>query len=45
AKAGKGAAADTAPAPAPGAGPEPEQHLAGDGTDTVALRTVRSGRR
>ncbi|MYT19622.1 hypothetical protein GTW69_04845, partial [Streptomyces sp. SID7760] len=24
---------------------EPEQHIPGDGTDTVALRTVRMGRR
>ncbi|MEU6891444.1 lipopolysaccharide biosynthesis protein [Streptomyces sp. NPDC046557] len=53
---GKGAA-PAAPAPAPtGAGkqaPRPipyevaeqEQHIPGDGTDTVALRTVRMGRR
>ncbi|MFJ9337689.1 lipopolysaccharide biosynthesis protein [Streptomyces sp. NPDC101733] len=45
-----------APAPAPAArtepqpltresSEEPEQHIPGDGTDTVALRTVRQGRR
>ncbi|QES48143.1 lipopolysaccharide biosynthesis protein [Streptomyces venezuelae] len=40
-------------APAPAAGPTaaaarplpPEQHIPGDGTDTVALRTVRTGQR
>ncbi|MGR4882230.1 lipopolysaccharide biosynthesis protein [Streptomyces sp. LARHCF249] len=51
---GKGAAPAAAPAPAPSASTpqpltremaEPEQHIPGDGTDTVALRTVRMGRR
>ncbi|MER7764716.1 lipopolysaccharide biosynthesis protein [Streptomyces sp. NPDC097619] len=32
------------PAPAPRA-PEPQQHIPGDGSDTVALRTVRTGQR
>ncbi|MET9610686.1 lipopolysaccharide biosynthesis protein [Streptomyces sp. NPDC006512] len=50
---GKGGAAPAA-APAPAAPEpqpltrepaEPEQHIPGDGTDTVALRTVRMGRR
>ncbi|MBT2403958.1 MULTISPECIES: lipopolysaccharide biosynthesis protein [unclassified Streptomyces] len=47
---GRAGAAD-APAPRPPAQPlprvaaEPEQHVPGDGTDTVALRTVRTGRR
>lgn len=51
---GKGTAQSPAPAPAPSAAApqpltremaEPEQHIPGDGTDTVALRTVRIGRR
>ncbi|WP_284575531.1 lipopolysaccharide biosynthesis protein [Streptomyces sp. 2P-4] len=52
-KGGAPAAAAPAPAPRPQppAGPrpggpgEPEQHIPGDGTDTVALRTVRMGNR
>lgn len=51
---GKGKGTAPAPAPAPSAAApqpltremaEPEQHIPGDGTDTVALRTVRIGRR
>lgn len=52
---GKGAAEDGGTPPAPPARSEPqpipyevadpEQHIPGDGTDTVALRTVRMGRR
>ncbi|MEF2527257.1 hypothetical protein [Streptomyces sp. CS62] len=48
----KGAPAAAPPAPAPRpqqpAGPRQgaaEQHIPGDGTDTVALRTVRMGNR
>ncbi|NUK82789.1 hypothetical protein HRW23_36715, partial [Streptomyces lunaelactis] len=33
------------PQPIPYEVAEPEQHIPGDGTDTVALRTVRMGRR
>ncbi|MCJ1680867.1 lipopolysaccharide biosynthesis protein [Streptomyces sp. APSN-46.1] len=53
-KGGRGAtaAASASPAAGPAAQPlprvdaaEPEQHVPGDGTDTVALRTVRTGRR
>lgn len=50
-KGGRGAAEAPAPAPRPPARPLPkvtaeqEQHIPGDGTDTVALRTVRTGRR
>lgn len=53
---GKGGRAEAAPAGPSGPGreapqpipyevAEPEQHIPGDGTDTVALRTVRTGRR
>ncbi|MEV6571263.1 lipopolysaccharide biosynthesis protein [Streptomyces sp. NPDC051577] len=35
----------SAPQPIPYEVAEPEQHIPGDGTDTVALRTVRMGRR
>ncbi|MFD8955073.1 lipopolysaccharide biosynthesis protein [Streptomyces xanthophaeus] len=35
----------SAPQPIPYEVAEPEQHIPGDGTDTVALRTVRTGRR
>ncbi|MEV7617919.1 lipopolysaccharide biosynthesis protein [Streptomyces sp. NPDC089799] len=46
---GNAPAATPAPAPAPAPRPRqtlpPEQHIPGDGTDTVALRTVRTGRR
>ncbi|MFF7295132.1 lipopolysaccharide biosynthesis protein [Streptomyces sp. NPDC008265] len=53
---GKDAPAAARPAPPGASGPaapqpltyeraEPEQHIPGDGTDTVALRTVRTGRR
>ncbi|MEU9373386.1 lipopolysaccharide biosynthesis protein [Streptomyces sp. NPDC048255] len=53
---GKGGRAEAAPAGPAGPGraepqpipyevAEPEQHIPGDGTDTVALRTVRTGRR
>ncbi|MFJ3925811.1 lipopolysaccharide biosynthesis protein [Streptomyces sp. NPDC090022] len=43
----KGAAGTAAPDPAPAARPlpGPDEPVAGDGSDTVALRTVRSGRR
>ncbi len=49
----KGKGGSPAPDPAPVPAPEPvrqrpvppEQHIPGDGTDTVALRTVRMGRR
>ncbi|MGW0393606.1 lipopolysaccharide biosynthesis protein [Streptomyces sp. NPDC003042] len=37
--------APPAPQPIPREAAEPEQHIPGDGTDTVALRTVRTGRR
>ncbi len=42
AKSGKAA---PQPQPIPYEVAEPEQHIPGDGTDTVALRTVRMGRR
>ncbi|MFD9374500.1 lipopolysaccharide biosynthesis protein [Streptomyces sp. NPDC059999] len=38
-------AGPSAPQPIPYEVAEPEQHIPGDGTDTVALRTVRMGRR
>ncbi|MFF5444910.1 lipopolysaccharide biosynthesis protein [Streptomyces sp. NPDC012888] len=38
-------AAPAAPAAARPRPPQPEQHIPGDGTDTVALRTVRTGQR
>ncbi|MER5727000.1 lipopolysaccharide biosynthesis protein [Streptomyces sp. NPDC002138] len=47
-----GSASVSTPAPASASAsasgaelPEPDQHLTGDGSDTVALRTVRTGRR
>lgn len=45
--AGSGTSGKSAPQPEPIAYEvaEPEQNIAGDGTDTVALRTVRQGRR
>ncbi|MGW7312364.1 lipopolysaccharide biosynthesis protein [Streptomyces sp. NPDC054854] len=39
------APAKSAPQPLTREPAEPEQHIPGDGTDTVALRTVRTGRR
>ncbi|MER6393018.1 lipopolysaccharide biosynthesis protein [Streptomyces sp. NPDC059382] len=41
----RGPAGPSAPQPIPYEVAEPEQHIPGDGTDTVALRTVRMGRR
>ncbi|MFD3697837.1 lipopolysaccharide biosynthesis protein [Streptomyces sp. NPDC058646] len=40
-----GPARPSQPQPIPYEVAEPEQHIPGDGTDTVALRTVRTGRR
>ncbi|MFF4431435.1 lipopolysaccharide biosynthesis protein [Streptomyces sp. NPDC001513] len=43
--AGSPAGGPKTPQPIPYEVAEPEQHIPGDGTDTVALRTVRMGRR
>ncbi|MEU9084142.1 lipopolysaccharide biosynthesis protein [Streptomyces sp. NPDC048357] len=45
AAAGSPAGGPKPPQPIPYEVAEPEQHIPGDGTDTVALRTVRMGRR